>query len=125
MADPPDDIRRFEMLQLASAFIGLIHGFATGAQSVFASIFGAFVTIALTLLVSRARKNWARWTLVVFVVFGVALIIWGIFVGLTQEALSKVYPAITALVWVMQAVALVLVFTPQSSSWLRSARSQA
>jgi cytochrome c oxidase subunit IV len=121
MEDRPLDIRRFETLQLVSAFVGLIHGFAIRREGIFASTFGALVTVTLTLLISRGRKNWARWTLLVMAVTGAALIVVGSFLGLTQEALATVYPVLTALVWLLQIVALALLFTPQSTNWLRSA----
>ena len=121
----PVDIQRFEILQLASAFVGLIHGFAIGRDAIFDAIFGAVINVTLTLLVSRGRKNWARWTLLVMAVIGVTLMIAGSFFGITQAALAQVYPVVTVLVWAMTAVALALVFTPQSTNWLRSAPAKA
>jgi peptidoglycan/LPS O-acetylase OafA/YrhL len=119
----PLDIQRFEALQLLTVLVGLIHGFAV--RGAIEPIFGALIGVTLTLLISRGRKNWARWTLLVLFVLGAALIIVGSFFGITQEAFSKVYPLLTAVVWIMQAVALVLLFTPQSSNWLRSAPASA
>jgi hypothetical protein len=124
MDDHPPYVRAFETLQLASAFVGLIHGFATG-HGLFVPIFGAVSTITLTMLVSRGRKNWARWTLLGLWVLGLALIVAGIFMGVTQEALSRTYPVLTALVWVMETAALALLFTPQSARWLRPDQSKA
>src|SRR5438552_143663 len=121
MEDRPLDIRRFETLQLTSAFVGLIRGFAIGRQGVIGPIFSALITITLTLLISRGRKNWARWTLLVMLVIGIAFIVVGSFFGVTQEALSLVYPVLTLVVWLLQIVALALLFTPQSTDWLRSA----
>jgi len=56
---------------------------------------------------------------------GMAVIIAGSFFGITQEAFSKVYPVLTVIVWALQLVALVLLFTPQSTNWLRSAPARA
>jgi FtsH-binding integral membrane protein len=123
MEDRPPYIRAFETLQLASAFVGLIHGFAIG--QVFVAIFGAVITITLTLLISRRRKNWARWTLFGTWALGLAMVVAGLFIGITQEALSTTYPVLTALVWLMQTVALALLFTPQSARWLRPDQSKA
>ena len=124
MEDRPPYIRAFETLQLASAFVGLIHGFAAG-QGLFAPISGTVITITLTLLISRGRKNWARWILVGTWVLGLALVFAGLFIGVTQEALSKTYPVLAALVWLMQGAALALLFTPQSARWLRPDQSKA
>lgn len=119
MAGAPLHIRRFETLQLASIFIGLIDGFANGG-GLFDAIFGAAVMVALTLLVSRGRKNWARWVWLVMFVLGSAFMIW---TAPTVFALS--YPVITVAVTLMQTVALVLLFTPQSANWLRTNPAQA
>lgn len=125
MEERPLDIRRFETLQLTSAFVGLIHGFAIGREGLFGPIFSTLIAVTLTLLISRGRKNWARWTLLVMVVIGVVLIVVGTFFGLTREALSTVYPVLTVIVWLLQIVALALLFTPQSTNWLRSAPAKA
>jgi cytochrome c oxidase subunit IV len=118
MEDRPLDIRRFETLQFAAAFVGLVHGFAIGF-GIFRSVLGAAVAIALTLLVSRYRKNWARWTLLFLFVIGVAGLVVGLFFGITQKATSTVYPALTVLAWALSALAVVLLFTPKSDAWLR------
>jgi len=125
MEDRPLDIRRFETLQLSAAFVGLIHGFAIGREGLFGPIFSTLISVTLTLLISRGRKNWARWTLLVMAVVGAALLVVGSFFGLTQEALATVYPVLTVLVWLLEIVALALLFTPQSTSWLRSAQAKA
>lgn len=124
MEDRPPYIRVFETLSLASAFVGLIQAFAIG-QGLFDAIFGALITITLTLLVSRRRKNWARWTILVTWVLGLALVVAGTFMGVTQDVLSTGYPVLTALVWIMQTAALALLFTPQSARWLSPDQSKA
>lgn len=119
----PPHIRAFETLQLASALIGLIQGFAIG-PGLFELIFGYAIMITLTLLVSRRRKNWVRWILFGGWILGLAAVIAGIFMGLTQEVLSTGYPMLTALVWLTETAALALLFTPQSARWLRSDQSK-
>jgi len=124
MEDRPPYIRAFETLQLASAFIGLIHGFAIG-QGLFDLVFGDVIMITLTLFVSRGRKNWARWTLLVGWILGLAAILAVIFMGISKDVLSRGYPVITALVWLMETAALALLFTPQSARWLRPDQAKA
>ena len=149
MSDPPRNIRRFEVLSLASAFVGIIHtvvdgslvgdivkaegsslvgaakGHALGATigAAIGNVVGVGIFILLTLLVSRGRKNWARWTLAVVQLSGAAFVAWQ---GLTRTmdslddspAKALAGSLATTLVWLMQIVALVLVFTPQSTRWL-------
>jgi hypothetical protein len=125
MEDRPLEIQRFELLQLVSVFVSLIHGFSIGRDGILSSVFGGLIAVTLTLLVSRGRKNWARWTLLVMIVIGALSIIVGMFFGITQAAFAEVYPVLAAVVWIMQIVALALAFTPQSTHWLRSAQAQA
>src|SRR5438270_11516805 len=96
MLGAPVNIRRFEVLQLVSIFAGLIHtlvdgtlignvvraasgnagggsrGYVVGSAigAAIGYVVGVAIFIALTLLVSRRRKNWARWTVFVFFVLG-------------------------------------------------------
>jgi hypothetical protein len=125
MNDRPLDIKCFEALALTSVFVGLVHGLAIGVEGILAPIFSALISATLTLLVSRGRKNWARWTLLALVVIGVVGILAGSFFGVTQEAISMVNPVLTAVTWLLQIVALALLFTPQSSNWLRFERAKA
>jgi hypothetical protein len=120
MQDRPLDIRRFETLQLIAAFVGLVHGWASGQLGVLGPVFSTVLAITLTLLVSRYRKNWARWTLLTFFVLGVVVLFVGLFFGLTQKAFSVTYPALTAIAWLLSTVALGLLFTRESNAWLRS-----
>ncbi len=119
MTEAPSHIRLFERLQLTSIFFGLIHGFAIGDE-VFGGIFGAAMMVAFTLLVSRGRKNWARWVWLVMFVFGAAFMIWN-----APIVFALGFPAITVAVTLMQAFALILIFTPQSANWLRANAAQA
>ena len=130
MEDRPLDIRRFETLQLASVVIAMINAFSIGKEGVFGPVFDAIFVVTLTLLISRGRKNWARWALVAFFVAGIVFLVVASFFGLIHEALSGMHLStgnflLAALVWLMQVVALALVFTPQSADWLRSAHAPA
>lgn len=112
----------FERLQFASIFIGLIAGFAMD-NGVFETCFGAAITTALTLLVSRWRINWARWVSLAMFALGGALVISDattIFAGSTPTTI-----VIALLQALLQVVGLALLFTPQSSSWIRSKPSVA
>jgi cytochrome c oxidase subunit IV len=124
MEDRPLDIQRFELLQLTCVFVGLIHSFAVGLFGVIGPIFSALISVTLTLLISRGRKNWARWALLVMFLIGVAGLVVGSFFGLTQRAWAVGYPALTILTWLLQIAALTLLFTSKSDSWLRSKPAQ-
>jgi len=147
MVGTPVNIRRFEVLQLVSSFLdviltlvggtlignvvraassnlvgaarGRVMGAAIGAAIGY--VVGVAIFIALTLLVSRGRKYWARWVLLVFQMSGLVFVVWQ---GQARTMFSAGYPLATALVWLMQAVALMLVFTPQSGRWLRGDQSK-
>lgn len=147
MVRAPLNIRRFELLQFVSFFVGVVgtlvdgtlvgnivraaggnlvgaaRGKALGAAigAAIGSVAGLAIFIALTLLVSRRRKNWARWALLIFQMFGFVFALWQ---GVSQAIFSQPYALVTALSWLIQAVALVLVFTPQSGQWLRGDQSQ-
>ena len=113
MNDAPLNVRRFEVLQLASIFIGLIHQFAVTDGGIFAPIAQAAILVGLTMLVSRRRKNWARWVLLGFFGLGAAFMIWN-----AAAVLALGYPVITLTVTLMQTAALALLFTPQTARWL-------
>lgn len=116
MTGVPLHIRLFESLQLASIFIVLIVGFAMDNR-VFEACFGAAMMVALTLLVSRGRKNWARWVWLAMIVLGGALVISDATTIFARS--TAVTIAIALLQTLLQAVGLVLLFTPQSSDWIR------
>lgn len=94
----------------------VIHGDLLGAA------LDAVVLLALTLLVSRRRKNWARWALLVLFLLGVAFMAWN-----APKLFVFGYPAVVValVVTLMNALAVVLLFTPESSNWLRTAPSPA
>lgn len=117
MSDVPVDIRRFEMLSILSVLVGLVHGFVGLRDGLFDLILGAGIAIALTLTISRGRKNWARFVMLGMVVLGAAFMVWD------QGYLEHPYPVITVVVSFMQLLATALLFTPQSARWLRQQAS--
>jgi hypothetical protein len=116
----PLNVRRFETLSLASIILGLIHAFAVSKDGLFNAVVTALVIVALTLLASRRRKNWARWSLLVMFALGSALMVWQ-----AEAVFSDGYPLLTAAVTLMHAVAIILLFTPQSAAWFRRTQPQA
>lgn len=110
----PRSIRYFEVLTFTSFAIGAIHQLVVTDIGLARAIFGAAVPVALALVASRGRKNWARWLLAVMFVVGAGLIILGM-----QAVLSFGYPFVTFLVILLQAVSLAFLFTQESSDWLR------
>ena len=126
MTDRPRSIQLFEALQLASLAIGLVHLLATTSPTDAGwveAFIGLPLTLLLTLLVSRWRKNWARWVLVVFFVIGAAFMVWAAWV--VPEIYSTGYPVATLVVVLLQTIGLILLFTPVSSAWLRGRPSLA
>jgi hypothetical protein len=122
MTGAPRDIRRFETVQivlmslaLVSSLIldrALIDTFGISAIIGKALAIGGF--IGLTLLVTRGRKNWARWALLALYILSALFAAWEF-----QTILSSGHPLITALSLVLRGAALVLAFTPQSTEWLQ------
>ena len=122
MIDTPLNIRRFETLQIVSIAVGLINGFAVIQGHLLNAIVSAVVVLALTLLVSRRRKNWARWALLGLFVLGAAFAAWN---APTLFTFGYTAAAIALTVDLMNAVAVILLFTPESANWLRSTPSPA
>jgi hypothetical protein len=89
---------------------------AFGMGVLFGQIIAIGAFIGLTLLVTRGRRNWARWVLLAVYVLGVAFEIWT-----WQAILTAGHPVITLASVVLRGAALVLAFTPQSTAWLRTA----
>lgn len=118
MSDAPLSIRRFETLQIVTATIGLINGFAVIHDDIFRSVMSAVIMLALTFLVSRGRKNWPRWVFLGAAALGFPWVLWSV------PAIIVAYgyfPAAVAVgVSLMNVLALVLLFTPESAKWLRT-----
>jgi hypothetical protein len=115
MADAPPDIRRFETAQIVLMVLALIYSFTINHEPLI-DTFVICLFIGLTFLVSRGRKNWARWLLLAIYVLGVLVEIWN-----WRLILAAGHPVIVAASVVLRGAALVLAFTPQSTAWLRTA----
>ena len=122
MTDAPLSIRRFETLQIVAVTIGLINGFAVIRDDVLRSVVSAVIVLALTFLVSRGRKNWPRWAFLGMFVLGVAEMAWR-----SPDILAYGYvpAAIGIVVNLMSAIAVVLLFRPESAEWVQTSRSPA
>jgi hypothetical protein len=120
MADAPLSIRWFETIQIVSVILGLINGFAVTRDDVFRSVVSAVIVLTLTFLVSRGRKNWPRWVFLGMLVLGAAWMVWS-----APTVLAHGYfPASIAFgVSLMNALAVVLLFTPEAAKWVQSPRS--
>ena len=116
----PPSILWFERLSLASLLLGLINVVVDPTSIWPFVIFSDGITITLILLVSRGRKNWARWVLGTMFALGFIFMIWQ-FRALMAEAI----PLVTLGVTVLQIVGLIMLFTPQSSAWFRNRKSLA
>jgi hypothetical protein len=110
----PPDIRRFEALQVTSIIVGLINQTAAAQDGLMDAAIGDVLMLVITLLVSRRRKNWARWLLLIMFVLGAAYMMWN-----AAAVFALGYPLLTIAATVLQVVALILLFTNQSSDWLR------
>lgn len=108
MSGTPPHIRWFETLQIIAIAVGLIRSFAVEPNSIGGPIVDAVILTALTFAVSRGRKNWARWLLTAMFAAGVVLMFWA----------GIVLHPITIAVTVAQAIAVALLFTRQSETWM-------
>lgn len=117
---PPTTIRLFETVQIASVLIVLVHLFAVPAISVVDAIIASVLILVLTLLVSRRRKNWARWVIVLSFALGLA-------VAACLRSASQAEPVsiVSLIALLMQGAAVVLLFTRQSARWLKEPRGDA
>jgi hypothetical protein len=128
MAEAPLDIRRFETAQLVLMFLALVSTFtinhpmldAFGMGVLFGEVIAIGAFIGLTLLVTRGRKNWARWALLAIYVLGALTEIW-----MFRAILASGHPLIDLASVVLRGAALILAFTPQSTAWLRTAPQRA
>jgi uncharacterized PurR-regulated membrane protein YhhQ (DUF165 family) len=128
MTDAPRDIRRFETAQLVLMFLALVSTFTIsqptldgfGVGVLVGDVIAISLLIGLTLLVTRGRKNWARWVLLAVYVLGVLMEIW-----FYRAILASGHPLIDVASVVLRGAALVLPFTPQSTQWLQERRQPA
>lgn len=120
MTDAPFSIRWFETLQIVAVMLGLINGFAAGLDDSVKATVSAVIVLTLTFFVSRRRKNWARWVLLVLLVLGSALVVWS---APALFAYGHLIAAIALGISLMNAAAVALLFTPESAKWLRTAPS--
>lgn len=112
MADRPPNIRLFETVQIVSIIVGVIHSFIV-FDDVFDVTIEAIAALALTLVISRGRKNWARWVLATSFIISVLLMIW------QWDAIFETgFPLITIGVMLAQFAAVALLFTHEASAWL-------
>jgi hypothetical protein len=114
----PRIIRLFERLQLGSFAMSLVSRFIaeTPIAGWIAEIIGLGFALGLTLLVSRRRRNWARWVMLVVFVVGAASMTFEIPILLA----SGIPGALALGIALVQAFALALLFAPEASNWLRS-----
>ena len=122
MTDAPLSIRWFETVQIVSIIIGLINGFAVTHGDILGSVVSAVILLALTFLVSRGRKNWPRWVFLGMLVLGTAWMVWS---APTVLAFGYLPASIALAVSLMNAVAVLLLFTPDSAKWVQASRSPA
>lgn len=124
MTAAPRDIRRFETVQLVLMTLALVSSLILdralidtfGMSAIIGKTLAIAGFIALTLFVTRGRKNWARWALLALYILSVLFDAWQF-----RAILSFGHPLVTAVSLVLRGAALVLAFTPQSTEWLRQA----
>jgi hypothetical protein len=123
MTDAPLSIKWFETVQIVSVIIGLINGFAVIHGHILRSVVSAIIVLGLTFLVSRGRKNWPRWVFLGMLVLGAAWMVWSAPPVLAFLAFGYLPAAIALGVSLLNAVAVVLLFTPDSAKWVQPSRS--
>lgn len=115
----PRHIRYFEILQICIIGILLIPQLASAGQNLFVKLTGLgmiAVLLGLTLAVTRARQNWARWILLIIFIYVVAG-------SVPFVLLMPGVPLIVGFVAILLEAALLgavlsLLFTKQSSAWI-------
>jgi hypothetical protein len=122
MTDAPLSIKWFETVQIVSVIIGLINEFALLHGDIFRSVTSAAIILWLTFLVSRRRKDWPRWVFLGMLVLGAAWVVWS---AAPVLALGYLPAAIAIGVSLMNAVAVVLLFTSDSAKWVQPSSSSA
>jgi hypothetical protein len=116
----PRSIRWFEALSLASLMLSVINVSLNSNESWVAPFIFVALVAGLVLTVSRGRKNWARWVLAALFGLGFASMIWD-----EQAVMTQAPPLLTFGTTLLQALGLILLFTPQSSVWFRNKESRA
>lgn len=111
---PPREIQRFETVQVIAVAISFIHVFASPEIEWFDAIFAALLVVGMTLLISRKRKNWARWVLTASFGLSLALMAYAA-PAIIENGISILSVAALSL----QAFGIALLFSPRSSEWLR------
>lgn len=119
----PRSVAIFEALYLLTILISVVQSslgwhqvtaIASPALVIAVQVITMAILLALVLLVSRRRQNWARWVLVVLFVIGLP--------ALAKIVMSGQLPGslwITIVQTVLQLVALFMLFTPPSQAWFR------
>jgi hypothetical protein len=119
----PRAIAGFELLWVLSLAMGVIQSAAGWRQLTMrgnmAFILGVqiitfSIILLLVLLVSRARRNFAKWILVILFVSGLP----AIYQAFKSGHVAGI-PVVSATQTLAQAVALILLFTPDARAWLR------
>jgi uncharacterized membrane protein (DUF2068 family) len=127
----PVSIKRFEQLALASIVWSILATVALrlhepslprNAQTWITDGVSVSIFVALVLLVSRWRKSWAKWLLVVMTAIGVPLTVYG------WTLVFSTVPAVVyadAATCALQLAALVFVFRPDATAYLAEAKGSA
>jgi hypothetical protein len=124
-AHMPRSISVFEGLMLGSLLIGTVISAMTYNEAVsqaaavvvtIIEIFVLLLMLFLVLLVSRKRSNVAKWVLIIVWLLGLVVYIPAAAHFLTTGIVGFLFVAQPT----MQAVALYMLFTPDSKQWLQS-----
>jgi hypothetical protein len=118
MTEPmPRDLRRFELCQVASIVLSLGYQILHQASGIAGGAFGSALILLLTFLVSRRRLSWPRWALLVFYLLGFVALAYVVLE--LDRRVTVLTGAVMVAGYLLQAVALALSFSRQSSGWLR------
>ena len=121
---PPTMVRAFEVVSIISLALAVIFG---GAADIGGALFQIGM-LALILLVSRGGYAWARWLMLILLLFGFLMIaatmVWQ--PDLYREAYSGgsfLEQAATALLYVLASAQVWLLLRPEMGAWIRSRAS--
>ena len=109
----PKAVQLFEALFITSLAIGFLHGTVIFGFAISDIFFVSAPVLALTLLISRKRKRWARFVLAILSLGGLCGMI-----AMPQIVFGTGYPLVTLIVTMCQIVGLSLIFTKPASNWL-------